>query len=487
MWESDFLEVAPDFIKHCVLVGPLKPRDAFFGGRTNGIRLKYDVKEGEDIKYYDFCSLYPFIIKYGKFPIHHPEIITDNFEDISKYYGLIKCKVLPPSDLYMPVLPTRLTNNKLVFALCNTCANNFLKTSCTHTPEERALTGTWVSPELDKARELGYKIIEVYEVWHFPEFSQYDPTTCTGGLFTKYINKFFKLKLQYSGWPHDIDEDDEVAKDAYIDTILQHEGIQLDKCDIVFNSGLRALAKLMLNSFWGKFGQKPNLSQKAVVRSREAFLKLLCDDTLEVESVVELTDDVLIVTYKKKDAFIESSNATNVVIAAFTTAQARLKLYDLLSKLGDRVCYFDTDSVFFIDRHNDDDYIPPLGNFLGDLTSELPPGRSIAKFACGGPKNYCYALDNYDESGNMSKCVIKGISMKFSNCEIVTFDKMSSKIEEYVKTGDSTPEVFYKTDSHFFRAPDLKIYMRDLTKHYKISYDKRIIIDNYNTVPYGYL
>ena len=242
----------------------------------------------------------------------------------------------------------------------------------------------------------------------------------------------------------------------------------------------------MLNSFWGKFGQKPNMSKKVIVKSRQEFLKYLTDDALLVESMVELSDEALLLTYKYKEDFVEGSGSTNVVIAAFTTAQARLKLYDLLSKLGDRVCYFDTDSVFWIDRNNTADYVPPLDNFLGDLTSELPPGRHITKFACGGPKNYSYVMDDFDKSGKRSKCVIKGVSMKFSNCKLVTFDKMSDKIEHYIKTGESTPETFFQTDSHFYRAPDFKIYMRDLTKQYKISYDKRVIVDHYNTVPYGY-
>ena len=95
-------------------------------------------------------------------------------------------------------------------------------------------------------------------------------------------------------------------------------------------------------------------------------------------------------------------------------------------------------------------------------------------------------LDDFDRAGKISKCVIKGISMKFSNSKIVTFDKMDEKITSYVETGTSKPETFYQTDSHFFRAPDFKIYMRDLTKQYKISYDKRVIADHYNTVPYGY-
>ena len=484
MWESDFKKSASDFVKTCEVIAPLKPRDAFFGGRTNGIRLKYTVKPNEQVKYYDFCSLYPYIIKYGKFPTNTPQIITENFADVQSYYGLIKCKILPPKDLYMPVLPSRLKGGKLVFSLCNNCADNCQQTPCEHTDEERALTGTWTSPEIEKALEVGYTMVQIYEVWHFEDSSQYDPVSHSGGLFDEYIDKFFKLKLQHSGWPDGCETD--AQQDDYIDSIFEREGIHLDKSKIEYNAGLRALAKLMLNSFWGKFGQKPNMSKKVIVKTRQDYLKYLTDDKLVVESVVELSDDALIITYKLKDDFVEGSGSSNVVIAAFTTAQARLKLYDLISKLGDRVCYFDTDSVFWIDRHDPSEYTPPLGNFLGDLTSELPPGRHITAFACGGPKNYTYVMDDFDKNGMRSKCVVKGISMKFSNCKVVTFDKINEKVTEYVETGKSTPEIFYKTDSHFYRASNFKIYMRDLVKSYKILYDKRVIVKDYNTVPYGY-
>ena len=228
------------------------------------------------------------------------------------------------------------------------------------------------------------------------------------------------------------------------------------------------------------------MSKKAEVTSRLEFLKLITDDKLDIEAVIELSDERLVVTYKLKEDFVEGGGSSNVIIAAFTTAQARLKLYDLISKLGDRCCYFDTDSVFWINRFGSNDYTPPVGTFLGDLTDETP-GRYITSFACGGPKNYTYVLDDFNKDGMRSKCVIKGISMKFSNCKTVTNNKMTEKIIKYVETGDSTPEIFYKTDSHFHRTSDLKIYMKDLAKSYRIQYDKRVIVDDYNTVPYGYI
>ena len=43
----------------------------------------------------DFTSLYPHVNRSKTVPTGHPEIITDNFdEDVSNYFGLIKCTVL---------------------------------------------------------------------------------------------------------------------------------------------------------------------------------------------------------------------------------------------------------------------------------------------------------------------------------------------------------------------------------------------------------
>ena len=79
----------------------LKPRDALFGGRTNAAVLYYKVKDDEKIKYYDFTSVYPAVMKMSPFPIGFPVfksllkiliilmIILDLF--IARYFHLKKC------------------------------------------------------------------------------------------------------------------------------------------------------------------------------------------------------------------------------------------------------------------------------------------------------------------------------------------------------------------------------------------------------------
>ncbi|KYN09169.1 hypothetical protein ALC57_18724 [Trachymyrmex cornetzi] len=50
------------------------------------------------------------------------------------------------------------------------------------------------------------------------------------------------------------------------------EGIVLDKNNIARNPGIRSVAKLCLNSFWGKFGQRSNLPNTEIVK----ITKLSC-------------------------------------------------------------------------------------------------------------------------------------------------------------------------------------------------------------------
>lgn len=68
--------------------------------------------------------------------------------------------------------------------------------------------------------------------------------------------------------------------------------------------------------------------------------------------------------YKIKEDHVPDNSCTNVVLAAFVTSHARLKLYSYLERLGERVCYFDTDSVIYA-TSPDDTYHPEMGDYLG--------------------------------------------------------------------------------------------------------------------------
>ena len=204
------------FVDKLDIVPPLDSREAFFGCRTNAIKLHHKVEENENekIEYRDIISLYPCANLECDYPICHPEFIDQpRTTDISRYYGLIKCKILPPYELYHPVLPWRY-ESKLLFPLCRTCAQQNIKQAllersdkCPHSVEERCLTGTWKTLELQNAVEKRYVIMYIYEVWHFKQKSQQ--------LFSPYIKTFMKLKHQASGWPSECTTEDKKRK--YLD------------------------------------------------------------------------------------------------------------------------------------------------------------------------------------------------------------------------------------------------------------------------------
>ena len=117
---------------------------------------------------------------------------------------MAKCEILPPFDLRNPLLPYR-HNGSLVFPLCRACCEEHNTTFCEHSIDERTLTGTWPTIEIDKALDLGYVLRWVHEVWHFKKQST--------NLFKPFISKLYKDKLEASGYPDNVVT--EAEKDAY--------------------------------------------------------------------------------------------------------------------------------------------------------------------------------------------------------------------------------------------------------------------------------
>ncbi|OOY33735.1 hypothetical protein BOV88_13700, partial [Solemya velum gill symbiont] len=91
VWDHEFRDQIKNdpklrhFIDSLELVDRLEPRDSFFGGRTNASKLYCKTRDGEKIKYVDFTSLYPWVNKYAKYPVGHPEIVTSDFGDLNDY------------------------------------------------------------------------------------------------------------------------------------------------------------------------------------------------------------------------------------------------------------------------------------------------------------------------------------------------------------------------------------------------------------------
>ncbi|XP_055936645.1 uncharacterized protein LOC129966256 [Argiope bruennichi] len=465
MWEHEFLRRKKEdpnlqsFLTTHTLQDRLNPRDSFFGGRTNAIKLHH---EG-NIKYVDFTSLYPWVNKYCLYPVGHPQIITENFGEIEDYFGIIRCRVIPPFGLFLPVLPYR-CQNKLMFPLCRTCVEIKQQEKCTHTENERAFIGTWVSEELKLAKKKGYRITDMYEVYHFPRSSN--------SLFRTYIDTFLKIKQESSGWPSNCTTEE--RKIAYVQEYKQKEGIKLDPQNIEKNPGRRQVAKLALNSFWGRWGMNTARMQLNYVHTLSEFNKLLADPSKNIKDVYLPTPEVAAIQWEFRKEFVSQDASTNVFLASFTTAWARIKLYDEMEKLGKSVLYHDTDSIIYASDGTND---PPLGNFLGEFTDELD-GDTITTFVSGGPKNYAFKT----KSGETC-CKVRGFTLNSKNVKKLNFEAMEALIQNM----DLETTIPLETPNKITRdAKRRKVINKKEIKTYRMVYDKRIIQKDYSTLPYGY-
>ncbi|KAJ8974544.1 hypothetical protein NQ317_000520 [Molorchus minor] len=262
-----------------VASAPLNPREAFYGGRTGNTSKHYKCGPGEKIKYIDVCSLYPYVCKYGKFPIGHPKVFVG--EECSSL-------VLKETD----------------GAFCG---------ECTHNDEERSLTGTWIIDEVLKSVEKGYELLEIYEIWKY-NVRQYDKEANISGLFTGMMDRFIKIKQQASGWPSSCVTQEQ--KDQYIENFLHNEDVQLEPDKIVSNSGLRALAKLILNSFWEKFGQRENQPKTRIVRDPGELFAMFIDPGIYVNALLPIREETIIVNYEHLDESYCPLTTLNVMIAS---------------------------------------------------------------------------------------------------------------------------------------------------------------------------
>uniref|UniRef100_A0A183CH55 DNA-directed DNA polymerase n=1 Tax=Globodera pallida TaxID=36090 RepID=A0A183CH55_GLOPA len=258
-----------------VLDGPINPRDAYSGGRTMPFCLYAVASESVEISMFDIISLYPSVNYDAPYPVGIPKIVKRDEDvlwtepDDVPYAGLLKVKVVPPKNLLYPLLPAHI-DDMLLFPLCGVCATRAKKDfvmakdekKCEHDEEERALLGTYTSIELRKALELGYKVTHFFRAYHFEEF---DSQLFRGG--------------KYDIW-------------------LERENMKK-------NPGLRLIAKLGLNSLWGKFSMRNNLSEHDILKSGEEWAKILQDDRLlPSEPVLQKDGKTMRVAFKKKEDFV---------------------------------------------------------------------------------------------------------------------------------------------------------------------------------------
>lgn len=346
--------------------------EAFYGGSVGFCKMYVKKSDNQSIWPTDRNSSYPATmtepvpISYG---IHHKNVIIHEATYFNKYY-LYKVTVdfreaVKRDPFLVPNLPIR-HNGKIY-----------------HPADQRDMKRWRQGVDLEESLLQG-AIINVYEIIE----------ATAKPIFKDYIKMLSDERIRLKG-----------LRDQYPDTSLEYKSYNA-QCEYY---------KLMMNSLYGKFSQRPyNIRVLVDEAEHKKLFKSNWNSNWKEYDIPELDGSgYKLVSYSNLE-----SNAKNIGhfihLSSYITAAARSNLFSMMRRVGFKnVILFDTDSVYFThegDPRNDPQLNPYLdNNELGKwkVESKLSLDYVIA-FA---PKAYCVKYnDNDDTPGlNKTKTKIKGI------------------------------------------------------------------------------
>jgi hypothetical protein len=122
---------------------------------------------------------------------------------------------------------------------------------------------------------------------------------------------------------------------------------------------------------------------------------------------------------------------------------------------------------------------PEFGDYLGDLTDEVPD-NSIIEFVTGGPTNYAYKIAKPYKDGNTTICKVRGITLTYKNSLSINSNTMKDMVINYRDHVKTVKEDFKITRDH------KRLLTVHQDKDYRIVFDKRVIMQDCSTRMKGF-
>jgi hypothetical protein len=405
-------------------------RESYTGGAVdvykphNKISEIYSrVKVYKKLFYYDVNSLYPTVMANQLMPIGKPTFFDGDITKIeSNPFGFFYCKITSPVNLNHPILQRRIKTGEGI----RTIAGN------------GSWTGWIFSEEMENAIKLGYTF-EIIKGYLFEK----------GDLFSDYVNKMYNLRKQYQK-----------------------------------GHAMNLIAKLLLNSLYGKFGMKTEISRVDIFNLENELekesLELMMDTYGEtIHDYIKIDNMIIIVRETIADIKFDEGQDMylpklwggldiNIAIASAITSYARNAMSFFKNNSNFNLYYSDTDSIV-IDNELPIDMI---GTELGQLKLEHKIKRAVFL----APK--VYGLVDTDGSKTLK---IKGIGHQLAS-ELSLLDLEHLLVEN--SSRNFTQEKWYK------KILEGEITIKDLVYNLKVTSNKRapIYINGIysDTKPYNY-
>lgn len=410
----------------------MKEREMFYGGRTEVFSPFVNAELFPDsvLQYHDVCSLYPYVCAFKELPIGHPETIMGNEIDLSRivnlqhgdrYFGYIRCTVEPNNRDVLGLLPFRdPVSGRLEFPL-------------------HPMTGSWGTQELELALREGYRITQVFEVKHWSREERSDT------LLRGYVSFFLRMKQEAEGWVKlgaSCETPTPEEAHAVMERVFRENGyiarIRAEK--VQKNPVKRQMAKLFLNSLWGKFCQKPHSENYVVINGYQQFAALWFDAAIDRSKFCfrHISGQTWKVKYNHLNDFTRPNAKYNIYLAAKVTEWARCVLHTQMIQITkyyrefsrgpalslhfNPIIYCDTDSIIFLYPKS----APHLcGNGLGNWVDEHPR-EVIQRFYGLAPKFYYLQF----QTGDHDLLKSKGIQMSMHNASLIDGNSLGKQLLE---------------------------------------------------------
>lgn len=356
------------FIKQATFGGRTYPHckefksEKYVDIRTKKLNYNDVIKSGDFIFNADATSLYPasmvgFEHCKVEYPTGRSRWSDKPMEEFNNNkIGFYEVNYIPPKDITVAMLPRRKENGGVSWSL-----------------EDG--TGVYTSVDIKNAISVGYKIEFVNKCLVYDD---------TGKVFDEYINEFYKMK-------------EEAVKNG--------------------NKVKKSIAKLLLNSLYGKTLQRAIFNTTEIVNDINQFNKFIVNHV--VTDWIFLNDNRLIISGDVKDANGKVTKPSQ--LGAFVTGYSRTVMMTYMKAVDPelkKICftYTDTDSLHL--RGSDYFKLKEKGMIvdedkskLGFLCSDIDDEGVIIHEKNLGPKSYHYTyINNKNEIGSTNKT--KGIPKK---------------------------------------------------------------------------
>lgn len=479
----------------------LIPRATLRGGFIEVYRLKFktDDNPGWTLHFVDANSLYSHIALQNTFVTGKYEVLLHK-DELHKNITMIggkffykgesmsgdaaHVKVVAPTKLFRPFLPYRLNDEFSHLALCKECLKKKISKHCTHrSKNKRSFTSCYQVTDLEKAVQLGYEILEWYEVHHYKKREN---------IFADFVKILAAQKLQNSDLfdSDSYDENLKICNDLNIKMNFNLDpDLILTPNVITTNPAQKELFKLMLNSFYGRFALHTNFTHHYFCRSLQEIERYASQKDTKIIDFFSFSDDICEIEVVAPTKVKPNLNGT-LYITSEINALARKFIYEKseeIENVGGMILSIDTDAIVFA--------LPPqakdplvYSHAFGDFKNVLGSNTTIDTFYSLGPRNYSVTYrDSLGVQHHLLK--VKGLSTQSSNnCDIISSKMYENFIDKQ-----------FNSDICQIYLPQMRKNVKKQTKkfHEILTYfefgneihAKRYIFQNqqdFISFPYGY-